>query len=77
MSGTSIVITGNMAKIVGLIARQHPDASIQIEWNDRAIDERFWLVTATDGRDDHVYVVDDEAGHWAPADGELLRLAGG
>jgi hypothetical protein len=70
------VINNNLAKIVGLIAQRHPDAAIQIDWHERAMDERWWLVTATDGATEHVYIVDDELGHWAPANDEDLRTAG-
>lgn len=66
MPTTSIVITNNLARAVGTIARRHPEAAVQIEWREGA-PEYMWLVTTTDGVTDTAYLVDDESGTHMPA----------
>jgi len=66
-------ITNALARVVGLIAAKHPDCSIQIEWREGTPQEE-WTVTASTGVTDHLYVVWDETGTWAPlTDGERGR----
>jgi hypothetical protein len=65
MSGINVNITNNLALIVGLIAKENPDRAIEITWNSGS-PEFEWIITATDGTHDTVYVADDETGHWAP-----------
>lgn len=64
--GTNIAITNETARIVGLIAKQHPECAVQIAWTEGS-DITLWSITATDGEHDYLYVVDDEQGTWAPA----------
>lgn len=63
-AGINVCMTNNLALVVGLIARKHPDASIRVEWRE-GTPEFEWNVVATDGNTDTVYVVDDESGSWA------------
>lgn len=72
--GANLAITNDLARVVGLIADKHRDCSIEIAWHEGA-DEREWIVTATNGTDDHPYIVDDEAGTWAPANADDLKRA--
>ena len=72
--GANIIVTGALAKVVGLIANRHEDCAVQIEWHEGQ-PEQDWIVTATDGVTDHVYLVDDESGHWMPLNADdLARL---
>lgn len=63
--GVNVAITNELARVAGLIANKHPEHSIQIEWREGS-DEREWVVTASNGLTDMLYVVDDESGTWAP-----------
>lgn len=60
-SGAHIIITGDLAKVAGEIAAQHPDCAIQIEWRE-GYGEREWHITATNGVEDWNYLADDEDG---------------
>jgi hypothetical protein len=64
--GSCIAITNELARIVGLIAIENPDKSIEIRWIEGS-DTTRWAIIATDGVDDVLYVADDEQGTWATA----------
>jgi hypothetical protein len=71
-------ITMELARIVGKLANENPDAgNIEICWRD-VDDERIWLIHIEEpnGETRSVYMVDDETGTHAPltAD-ELARVA--
>jgi hypothetical protein len=68
----NVKITNAMARIVGLIAKQHPDWSIDIRWHEGTA-ENLWQVTATDGVHERIYCVDDENGEWMPMSPEEAR----
>lgn len=66
MIGASIIITPELVVAVGKLAAEHPDASVEIAYDDvRA--EQLWSVTFADysvnGEDTAVvYLVNDETG---------------
>jgi hypothetical protein len=69
-----INITNEMAQVVCLIAKRHPESAIAIDWHDGE-PEMFWFVTADDGANQKTYVVDDESGTWAPlSDDEAAKF---
>ncbi len=69
----NVNITNELARAVGMLANRHPDRSIQIEWRETS-DHREWFVTASDGVNDTVYVVDDETGTNMPLNSHDLAL---
>ena len=74
MSIINVNVTNALAQAIGTIARNHEDRSIQIEWREGS-PESEWIVTASDGTNDTVYVVDDESGtHMALTSEEIGRL---
>lgn len=70
--GANICITNELAQTAATIAKQHPDCAIEIRWFEK-LDTREWVVTATDGVNDHVYLCDDEShSNYVRAGNELL-----
>lgn len=70
-TGINVNITNELARATGMLAARHLDRSIQIEWRETS-DEREWFVTASDGVNDTVYVVDDESGSNMPLSADDL-----
>lgn len=70
--GTNIHITNELARIVGLVANEHPGHSIEIRWIEDS-DLTYWAILTSNGEDDRVYVADDEQGTWAPATADERR----
>lgn len=60
-------ITGELAKVAGLVARAHPDCAVQIIYED-GLAEDLWLLRADNGVEAVAeYIVNDETGETEPA----------
>lgn len=70
-------ITNELARVVGLLATQHPEHSVRIEWRENE-SESVWFVTVDNGADERIFIVDDETGTHAPlTTDELARYRAG
>lgn len=71
----NVVLSADLIAAAAEISKNHPDASLQIEWREGS-PEHLWIITVfEDSNTSVMYLVEDDSGVHAPtSDEELLSM---